>query len=154
LPSGEIAAANADAGELLVFDSTGQFVRSIGRNGQGPGEYAWISGFDTWADSLTISDNQLQRVTVLDEGRRPIRTLSFGHELTAAIDWVHVLGGDLWAVRGFAAVNPPSVPGSVRRDSVAFGYMHPESAEWTKVTSVPGIGVGLALGSEPALARG
>lgn len=139
LPSGEIVAANADAGELLTFDSEGRFLRSVGRNGQGPGEYTWISEFDEWADSLIISDSQLQRVTVLDAQANLGRTLSFGHDLPTAIERVSVAGEGLWAVRGFAAVYPPSEPGSVRRDSVGFGYMRPDSVTWTRVVVVPGM---------------
>ncbi|MEQ9398862.1 MAG: 6-bladed beta-propeller [Longimicrobiales bacterium] len=139
MPSGEIAAANADAGELLVFDAEGRFLRSIGGKGQGPGEYTWINGFDVWADSLILSDSQLQRVTVLDARMNPNRTLNFGHDLPTAIEQVSVLGPDLWGVRGFAAVYPPAEPGSTRQDTVGFGYMRPDSATWTRITSVPGM---------------
>jgi hypothetical protein len=56
LPDGRIVVANAGEYELLVFDSTGRFIRRLGRKGDGPGEFAagvtprlYVTGDALWA---------------------------------------------------------------------------------------------------------
>jgi hypothetical protein len=62
---GRIYVADEDPARIKVFDSTGKFVRTIGRDGEGPGEYkapflAVLHG------GLIVHDPQLQRVTRFD----------------------------------------------------------------------------------------
>jgi hypothetical protein len=49
LRDGTLAVANSGTGEIIAFDSTGNETRRMGRKGEGPGEFAWISHLD--ADS-------------------------------------------------------------------------------------------------------
>jgi hypothetical protein len=42
-------------GELLMFQQNGKFVRKIGKNGRGPGEYSSILHFDVIRDTIYIS---------------------------------------------------------------------------------------------------
>jgi len=39
LSDGSIAVANQRPSEIRIFDASGRFVRSLGRNGTGPGEF-------------------------------------------------------------------------------------------------------------------
>jgi hypothetical protein len=61
LSDGRIAVANARPSEIRIFDSSGRFVRSLGRNGTGPGEFNRVlfrllrSG-----DTLIGSDNSMR----------------------------------------------------------------------------------------------
>ena len=136
--------ANADAGQVLVFDSAGVFLTTIGRPGEGPGDFAWVSGIDALSDSLIVSDNQLQRVTVLDDDRVPVRTLGFSHDLKTSIERVYALNSQLWAVRGFAA-DYPGEPGTMRRTGVGVGYISPDSATWSAVAEAPGMMIATAV---------
>jgi hypothetical protein len=63
--------------EIGVFDSQGNFLRSVGREGEGPGEYRII--FDILAgpaDSLFVFDRSNNRVTVLDPSLTTARTFA------------------------------------------------------------------------------
>jgi hypothetical protein len=59
-PSGGLLASDF-MGPLRLFDSTGAFVRELGRKGQGPGEYGFVvdahvasDGFVTWFDNTQM----------------------------------------------------------------------------------------------------
>ncbi len=61
---GEIIIADDATPALRVYDSTGVFVRIIGRNGEGPGEYRSMGGVGTFRDGrIVLWDNRLQRLT-------------------------------------------------------------------------------------------
>lgn len=63
--------------EIGVFDRQGHFLRSVGREGEGPGEYRII--FDILAgpaDSLFVFDRSNSRVTVLDPSLTTARTFA------------------------------------------------------------------------------
>lgn len=65
-PDGTILLADGVAHELRVFDRDGGFVRSVGRAGEGPGEYGWLYGLRRYAgDSVAVLDNEGSRVTIL-----------------------------------------------------------------------------------------
>lgn len=60
-----------------LFSATGQYLRSVGRTGQGPGEYEWPSEVLPFArDSVLLMDSRSRRATVLDSGLRAIRTIA------------------------------------------------------------------------------
>ncbi len=44
LPDGAIIVADAGAHQLRLFDSTGHFVRAVGQQGSGPGDFGYIEG--------------------------------------------------------------------------------------------------------------
>lgn len=75
LRDGSILLANAGAYELVLFDSTGQFARAIGRRGGGPGEYQGPIALFAWkADSLAVLDAGNYRWTILSSAFQPVRT--------------------------------------------------------------------------------
>jgi 6-bladed beta-propeller len=65
--AGRIYILDREAQEIRVFDSTGVFLRIIGRKGSGPGEFRDAIGFD-WdlLGRLWIVDQQNARYTVTD----------------------------------------------------------------------------------------
>ncbi len=72
---GNIVAVDTRAADLKVFDSTGRFVRTIGRRGQGPDEFQmpWtLSPFS--ADTSYVLDLGLGRATLL-RGAEPVGTV-------------------------------------------------------------------------------
>lgn len=59
--------ADALQQSVLVFDSSGVFVRSLGREGEGPGEFLWPSGITLQHDSTVwVLDRANQRYTAYD----------------------------------------------------------------------------------------
>lgn len=80
--AGALYVADRAASEIRKFDSNGNYIRSIGHRGAGPGEYRFIAGL-TWdlSNRLWVIDPQNNRYTVLDSTgkvvethRRPVRT--------------------------------------------------------------------------------
>ncbi len=62
--NGQIIVADDAAPALRVFDANGKFVRIIGRNGEGPGEYRSMGGLATLRDGrILLWDNRIQRLT-------------------------------------------------------------------------------------------
>jgi hypothetical protein len=67
LPSGELAVADGGDHAIHFFDRSGALVRSVGREGAGPGEFRLMSWFGRCADGdLLATDVILGRATVLD----------------------------------------------------------------------------------------
>ncbi len=77
LSDGSIAVANAGSFEVRLFDSSGKFIRSMGRAGSGPGEFQSLYGiYRLPRDSIAAFDTQLQSMTVFAPDGRVGRTFS------------------------------------------------------------------------------
>lgn len=58
---------------ILVYDDNGKYVRTIGRKGQGPGEFLSPAFFDFSQDGrLFVNDVQNQRITIFDREGNPL----------------------------------------------------------------------------------
>jgi hypothetical protein len=67
LPNGDIVVSDEPAQELRVFDSQGRHVRTFGRRGRGPGEFAQIRGVVIRRDTIyAMDDTQGTAVFTLD----------------------------------------------------------------------------------------
>jgi hypothetical protein len=78
LPDGGIALANGGSREVRFYDAAGRFVRSVGRDGEGPGEYRIPVGVWPFGkDSLVVSDPSLRRATVYTLAGELGRTFPF-----------------------------------------------------------------------------
>lgn len=66
--AGRIVVANGGGGQdLRVFDSEGQFLRSAGRSGAGPGEFQRLGRLMGYrGDSVAVWDGRLRRISVFD----------------------------------------------------------------------------------------
>jgi hypothetical protein len=77
--SGEIAVLDRQANEVRLFDSSGSFVRSIGRRGEGPGEFS-IASLDLLVgsgDTLYVPDLRNARVNRFLHTGEALNTLPF-----------------------------------------------------------------------------
>ena len=64
LSNGSIVVANSGTQQLKLFDAQGQYIRSMGRAGKGPGEFesmSWVQLLPS--DTLLITDADLRRVS-------------------------------------------------------------------------------------------
>ena len=66
LPGGGVAVANSGYGQVRIYGPRGEFVRALGRKGEGPGEFQApaLAGFLP-PDTLVVVDARLRRVTYL-----------------------------------------------------------------------------------------
>ncbi len=66
--SGEIFVADSQVPVIRMYDEDGNFVRNVGREGRGPGEYINLGGMRTFPDGrLAVWDQGNARITVYDE---------------------------------------------------------------------------------------
>jgi hypothetical protein len=64
LPDGRIVIHNNGSDELRYYDSSGTHLRSVGRDGFGPGEFKNVNGVWLIQDSLVLNDWGQDRVSV------------------------------------------------------------------------------------------
>jgi hypothetical protein len=62
-PAGHILVGEAIGKSIRLFSPSGQLVRTLGRPGQGPGEFLNASTFGTLGDTIWAGDGGLNRVT-------------------------------------------------------------------------------------------
>ena len=104
-----LVVTEAETNAILVFDSAGRFVRSVGSRGDGPGEYRWILALAKGpGDTIHVYDITTRRRTVLSPNLRAIRQ--------------HALPGSFF--RGGAAVltDGSVILNGIRRTSDGFGF--------------------------------
>lgn len=75
-PDGRIYVLDRQANELRIFGPEGSHIRSVGRSGAGPGEYANANGL-TWVspDTLLIVDQRGNRYTLLTRDGSYVRSV-------------------------------------------------------------------------------
>jgi hypothetical protein len=77
LYSGGLAVANRGTHEVRYYDAQGQFLRSVGGEGDGPGEFRGIQFVGRFeGDSVLVFDERHRRASVFDEQGRFIRSFS------------------------------------------------------------------------------
>ncbi|MEO8478514.1 MAG: 6-bladed beta-propeller [Gemmatimonadota bacterium] len=70
-----VASGDAPAEKLHLFDSDGRFLRRLGSNGEGPGEFRYPDGLViTRQDTLHVYDSQTGRHSVFDPALRFVRS--------------------------------------------------------------------------------
>jgi hypothetical protein len=86
LSDGRIVVANAGTNELRFFDSSGDFLNSAGRSGEGPGEFEALRQlFLIASDSLLVWDSRNRRVSIFDTEGAYQRSYSFAPFLNAPV---------------------------------------------------------------------
>jgi hypothetical protein len=87
---GRLWVADAQEGEIRVFDASGRHVRTVGRKGGGPGEFAELDGMDQAPDgTLWVVDGGNARYTVLDTAGSIVAT----HPRLAGVNMAPWAGG-------------------------------------------------------------
>jgi hypothetical protein len=82
---GEIFVADRQLPVIRMYDPDGNFLRNVGREGRGPGEYINLGGMRTFPDGrLAVWDQANARVTVYDQEGNYIENHSVNASLYAA----------------------------------------------------------------------
>jgi len=66
LPNGNIIVNDQKAKQIYKFDEKGNFIKKIGRAGQGPGEFGNPLCMTTTSDSIIVADNSNMRIQYYD----------------------------------------------------------------------------------------
>ncbi|HET8649909.1 MAG TPA: hypothetical protein VFL95_07705 [Gemmatimonadales bacterium] len=100
LADGRIVVANSGTDELRFFDSTGASLASVGRNGEGPGEFSGgMTLYPGSGDSLVVYDAGARRFTVTDRDGHYVRMYPAVAGGRTSFPWDDWLQGRAW-VRG------------------------------------------------------
>jgi hypothetical protein len=75
-PDNELYVAQPMDRTVRVFSADGRLLRSIGRQGGGPGEFDLKSGFGTIGESIFVSDNRYNRVTFFSWSGSTLATMN------------------------------------------------------------------------------
>lgn len=119
LTDGRIAIANAGSREIRVFTPEGVLAETFGGAGAGPGEFRSLSRiFLLPGDSLLITDQSLDRLTVFTDSGRVARTAQLAASPDGGLPYVttRLADGSLLARPGFT-FSSRSEPG-VHRDTI------------------------------------
>ncbi|HJR34924.1 MAG TPA: 6-bladed beta-propeller, partial [Gemmatimonadales bacterium] len=145
-----IVVANGGSGELRVFDSTGRYLRAIGKQGQGPGEFASLGTVSRIpGDTLVALDFQLRRFSLFAPSGDFVSSTSSmvrsEHGRVAAS--MRLLDGRLVGTEGsFGDMKETSGP--VRRVPMAVVVLQTGAEGFDTIAVVPGPEVYPALGRE------
>ena len=75
LRDGRIVIANDGSKQLLFFDSAGRYLEAVGGQGDGPGEFQFLTALWLCGDSLRVYDGRLSRLSVFDPDGRFARSV-------------------------------------------------------------------------------
>ena len=85
VPSG-IAVAVSGANEIRIYDEAGEHVRTIGRAGEGPGEFGGLGWLQLLgADTIVAYDRGLRRISVFDRNGELVRDVAI-HRTPASLE--------------------------------------------------------------------
>ncbi|HUG39405.1 MAG TPA: 6-bladed beta-propeller [Longimicrobiales bacterium] len=137
LSDGRIVVADAASNQLRFFDAEARFLGAVGRAGDGPGEYRFMSALAVLAgDTLAVTD--LAGITILDPDGAYARTIRMG---MAGERMAHALGllagGAILGASGSRGFGPADA-GTVIRDTLRFYAFRPDGAFVREVVALPG----------------
>lgn len=161
LRDGRIVVADGGAGTIRLFGPDGSPLWSVGRAGDGPGEYRMIESIGVGpGDSIWVFDFGLRRFTILAFGGETVRTVPLGGELSA-VGAVGRLPDGRFVVREFwsGAAGGGALRPGLRRDPAAVALLDSDGTLTDTIALVRGREVflrsenGRAVMSAPLFAR-
>jgi hypothetical protein len=147
LGDGRLAIAEQSVRSVKLFDARGRFVRAIGRQGPGPGEFSSITRLDLLpGDSLAVYDGLRATLTVFDTSGRVGRI----DRIAAGPGGLKLEGllGDGTMVLSRAYNTVFSRTSRLERDPITYVAIRPQSATVDTIVEVPGSDVYLFAGEE------
>ena len=135
LSDGTLVIANVGSYELRFYDSNGKHIRSVGRKGEGPGEFEWLhSTHVIRGDSIVVWDHLQRRATVFSPdgslGRDFVPDLS-GQSVTLNSLTLPASPSEIVFRRDGSFLVIPSIPlwalSGLRTNDEGFGYVEPNS---------------------------
>ncbi len=153
---GTVVVANGGLeSRLPIFGPDGSYLRSIGRLGDGPGEFRWVSHLERVdSDSITIFDASLSRITTVapDGGAKVVAVRAAGAggagDIRRFRSVLRLAGG--WAALEMDYPMPGEV-GDIIRDTIAVGVLRQGLSVFDAVAELPALmSTTFDLGGRPA----
>ena len=147
LGDGRIAIAEQSTRSIKLFDSRGRFVRAIGRQGGGPGEFSAITHLQLLkGDTIAAWDGLRAVLSVFDTTGRLVRTA----RLVTGMGGLQLQGmladGTMILARSYNPVF--SRTSRLERDSISYVTGTPGSAELDTIATVAGSDIYLFAGAD------
>ncbi len=135
LSHGGIVVANRGTGELRFYDGDGRFVRAVGRQGEGPGEFRGLSSLEVGAgDTVRAFDASLGRVSVFGPDDAFVRSVSV--PTSTPLSALRRLDDGAWV--GFMRAPFNGQTGDMPRDTAEFYRYGPDLRTADPVAAFPG----------------
>lgn len=123
LPDGELLIADPGEPALQVFRESGEYRRSVGRQGEGPGEYRTISWVAVDGDTLVLYDFNLRRLLLLHLDGTPLSTVvPRPAGWPASVNAIARMPDGRWLVSAGMS-RRTGLPEGVVRDTIGFGLL-------------------------------
>jgi len=128
LPGDEIAVVDAGAKQIRVFSGAGAHLRTLGRAGEGPGEFAGISWIQRSNDTLIVYDVGQRRITLLGLDGEVFATIRPQPEGSQGfgVPRARAPSGDWIIAVNIALASAPQgagLPSGLMRDSLGIGLL-------------------------------
>lgn len=132
LSDGDIAIASQGSSDIRIFDASGDHLRTFGRKGQGPGEFAFLNGMVAAGDSLFVYDWQQQRASEFSLTGELLRTIHLPFTRAASVG--RLSDGAFVSTSFLGGV--PRRPRGTQRDSTAIEIIHPSAGKDTIAAAI------------------
>lgn len=126
---GSIVVPLAGSFEIRIFDRKGQFLRSLGREGAGPGEFRSITMAWERGDTIEVFDGRLDRITRFLPSNT-VEAINLRGPLPD-MSWAAPVS-DGWVVAGVVTGEPG------RRDSIQVRHFGRDGVDRGPIAAVPG----------------
>lgn len=125
MPTGDILVPNDGTAELRVFSPRGAFIRSLSRQGQGPGELGYLGRVYRSGDTLFVTEfaprSPPLHVFTLRDGFRNRSVISPSNAPKGASIVGRLSGGEFLVMTGAVIMHP--VAGVLSRDTMPVGIL-------------------------------
>ena len=142
LPDGRLVVPLRGSSDIRVFDQAGILVERLGGDGEGPGEFRYLSAAWPRGDTIEAFDSRLRRISrFLPDGTVEVVPIPSGAypDMSVAVGPL----GEGWALGGVVA------GGYGERDRILVHYFDPEGAHLGELGSIEGFARYYAEGGSP-----
>jgi hypothetical protein len=140
LSDGRIVVSDAQANSLKFYSPSGEYLKSVGGPGDGPGEFSRIGrAFRVHGDTLVVRDTRRPRLTYFDADGQRIRTSSIEPIDERVPRFTGFLRGTDYEVLQLAAGFSPPRETGVRRDTTEIVIRSSESSRVQRIGRFPGV---------------
>ena len=138
LSDGRIVIANGGTHDLRFFDAAGTHLTSVGREGEGPGEFKGLGlAIVLPGDTLAAYDWNLRRVSFFDPGGGFVRSVGFDFPAGFPVPIGRFADGAWLCSRGFT-FSPGNDGSEIVRDTVPFLVFDPSGTLRDSIGPFPG----------------